>query len=67
MMAKHHRNVQELVKTSENLTWDIILCEQDIQNIAKKLTKEKRIRNMTMMSKMFACGLEKTPNVLFYY
>ncbi len=59
--------MQELVKTDENLTWDTFLCEQDIRNIAKKLTKKKHVRYMKMMSKVFACGLKRTPNVLFYY
>jgi hypothetical protein len=39
-MAYHCKNVHEIVKTSENLTKDTFLCEQNIQNIAKKLAKE---------------------------
>jgi hypothetical protein len=34
---------------------------------SKKINKGKNIRNMKMMSKVFACGLKRTPNVLFYY
>jgi len=40
VMVKHRRIVQELVETSGNLTRDAFLCEQDIQNIAKKIAKE---------------------------
>ncbi len=39
-MAKHCRNVQELVETCGNLTRDTFLCEQDIRNIVEKLAKE---------------------------
>jgi len=39
-MAKHCKNMKELVKTSRNMTRDTFLCEQDIWNIAKKLAKK---------------------------
>jgi hypothetical protein len=39
-MAKHCKNMKELVKIRRNLTKDTFLCEQDIRNIAKKLAKK---------------------------
>jgi hypothetical protein len=40
VMAKHCKNVQHLVETNVYFTKDTFLCEQDICNIAGKLTKE---------------------------
>jgi hypothetical protein len=58
--------VQELVKTSENVTKDTFLCEQDIQNIVEKLAKEmyKKHENDVKSVHMWA---RRNPNVLFYY
>jgi hypothetical protein len=58
VMAKHHRNVHELVKTSGNLT----ICEQ---NIVGKLAKEvyKKHENNAKYVCMWA---QENPNVLFY-
>ncbi len=39
-MTKHRKNVQELVDIAKNLMKDTFLCEQNIQNIAERLTKE---------------------------
>jgi spore germination protein YaaH len=40
VMTKHRKNVQELVDIAKNLMKDTFLCEQNIQNIAERLTKE---------------------------
>jgi hypothetical protein len=65
VMAKHRKNVHKLVKTSRNLTKDTFLCEQDIQNIAKKLAKKtyKKHDNNAKNVHMWA---QKNPNILIY-
>jgi hypothetical protein len=63
-MEKHHRNVHELVKTSRNLTKDTFLCEQNILNIVKKVTKETYKKHEND-AKVFACGLKKTQMFCF--
>jgi len=65
-MAKHCRNVQELVETCGNLTMDTFLCEQDIQNKVEKLEKKtyKKHENDVERVSMWA---QENPNVLFYY
>jgi hypothetical protein len=55
-MAKHCRNVEELVEIGGNLMKDTCLCEQENQNIAKKLTKEtyKKYDNDAKSVRMWA-------------
>ncbi len=64
-MAKHRKNVQELVKTNRNLTKDTFLCEQDIQNIAKKLAK-KTCKKHDKSAKNVHIWAQKNPNILIY-
>ncbi len=66
VMAKHHKNVQKLVETNGILAKDTFLCEEDVLNIARKLTKEtyKKHDNDAESVYMWA---QENPNVLFYY
>jgi hypothetical protein len=59
-MTNHCRNVQELVLTSENLTRDTFLCEQDIQNIVGKLAKETYKKHENDVESVSHVGLRKS-------
>jgi hypothetical protein len=39
-MAKHNQNVQQVIEFGGYLTRDTSLCNQDIQNIARKLARK---------------------------
>ncbi len=66
VMAKHHRNVQHLVETSGYFTKDTFLCEQDIHNITRKLTKETYNKHDNDV-KSVCMWVQEYPYFLFYY
>jgi hypothetical protein len=39
-MAKHNQNVQQVIEFGGYFTRDTSLCNQDIQNIARKLARK---------------------------
>ncbi len=66
MMAKHHRNVQHLVKNSGYLIRDTFLCEQYMYNIVGKLVKDTYKKHENDVDNVHMWGREN-PNLLFYY
>jgi hypothetical protein len=45
VMNKNKSQIKEIMENNENLSKDFVLCEQDIRNMAGKLTKETYKKN----------------------
>ncbi len=56
-MAKHNQNVQQVIEFGGYFTRDTSLCNQDIQNIARKLARKtyKKHENDVDWNIIFVC------------
>ncbi len=66
VMNKNKSQIKEIMENNENLSKDFVLCEQDIRNMAGKLTKETYKKNENDAKSVWMWVIKNKEKVFFY-